>query len=136
LTHALKKRLNSLVRIGELQTALHALKRFRLSALASPRVGLDGDLKAIFAALDEAPLTYGAQARFGRRHIRALQLELDSLAREEEAASRAAAAQATRSKLAEKAIESAAEAYRRHIERKELAEIIERALARRGASST
>jgi hypothetical protein len=44
-------------------------------------------------------------------------------------------AQGTRAKLAELAIEAAALGYRRSNERKELAEIIERALAR-GASST
>jgi hypothetical protein len=44
--------------------------------------------------------------------------------------------QGTRAKLAELAIEAAALGYRRLRERKELAEIIERAVARRSASST
>jgi hypothetical protein len=132
----MKKRLGKLTRIGKLQNRMHALGRWRLFALERRQAGLTDDLTAIFEMLDKAELAYGVQAKLGARHIRALQLTLDSLASEQEAARRAAIAQGTRAKLAEKAIESAALHDRRANERKELAEIIERALARRGASST
>ena len=83
----------------------------------------------------ETEIAYGAQAGLVARRIRALQVKLDLLAREQDSARRSVLTQGTRAKLAELAIESAALDYRRSNERKELAEIIERTLAR-SASST
>ncbi len=85
--------------------------------------------------LEADEIAYGAQAGLVARRIRALQVKLDQLAREQESARRSVLTQGTRAKLAELAIESAALDDRRLNERKELAEIIERALAR-SASST
>jgi hypothetical protein len=65
-----------------------------------------------------------------------LQRRLDSLRREQENVQEAVAAGGLRAKLAEQTVEMAALAYRRDQERKVLAEIIERSIARRGASST
>jgi hypothetical protein len=78
---------------------------------------------------------YGGQAELVARHIRALQLRLDQLAHEQESARRSVLKQGARAKLAELAIDAAALSYRRLDERRELSEIIERALAR-SASST
>jgi hypothetical protein len=131
----MKKRLDALTRIGRLQTLMHDVGRSRLSALERQQAELNDDLKAVFEALEADELAYGAQAGLVARRIRALQLKLDQLARERESARRSVLTQGTRAKLAELAIEAAALGYRRSNERKELAEIIERALAR-GASST
>lgn len=131
----MKKRLDTLTRIGRLQTLMHAVGRSRLSALERQQAGLNDDLEAVFEALEADALAYGAQAGLVARRIRALQLKGDQLARERESARRSVLTQGTRAKLAELAIEAAALGYRRVNERKELAEIIERALAR-GASST
>ena len=94
------------------------------------------DLKAVFETLEADEIAYGGQAGLVARRIRALQLRLDQLAREQESARRSVLMQGTRAKLAELAIEAAALGYRRLNERKELAEIIEQAIARRGASPT
>jgi hypothetical protein len=67
--------------------------------------------------------------------VQPTQLRFDQLAREQESARRSVLTQGARAKLAEQAIEAATLGYRRVNERKELAEIIERALAR-SASST
>jgi hypothetical protein len=131
----MKKRLDALTRIGRFQTLMHDVGRSRLNALERQLSGLNDDLKAVFEALEADELAYGAQAGLVARRIRALQLKLDQLAREQDNARRSALAQGTRAKLAELALEAAALGYRRMNERKELAEIIERALAR-GASST
>ena len=131
----MKKRLDALTRIGRLQTLMHDVGRSRLNALERQQAGLNDDLKAVFEALEADELAYGAQAGLIARRIRALQLKLDQLAREQESARRSVLTQGTRAKLAELAIEAAALGYRRVNERKELAEIIERALAR-CASST
>ena len=131
----MKKRLDALTHIGRLQTLMHDVGRLRLNALDRQQADLNDDLKAVFEALETDEIAYGAQAGLVARRIRVLQLKLDQLARERESARRSVLTQGTRAKLAELAIEAAALGYRRSNERKELAEIIERALAR-GASST
>jgi hypothetical protein len=132
----MKRRLDALTRIGRFQALMHDVGRSRLHSLERQQAGLNDDLKAVFEALEVDEIAYGAQAGLVARRIRALQLRLDQLAREQESARRSVLMQGTRAKLAELAIEAAALGYRRLNERKELAEIIEQAIARRGASPT
>jgi HD superfamily phosphodiesterase len=131
----MKKRLDTLTRIGRFQALMHDVGRWRLHSLERQQAGLNDDLKAVFEAVDADEVADRVHAGLVARRIRALQLRLDQLAREQESARRSALTQGTRAKLAEMAIEAAALGYRRLNERKELAEIIERALAR-SASST
>ena len=132
----MKRRLDALTRIGRFQALMHDVGRSRLHSLERQQAGLNNDLKAVFETLEADEIAYGAQAGLIARHIRALQLRLDQLMREQESARRSVLTQGTRAKLAELAIEAAALGYRRLNERKELAEIIEQAVARRSASST
>ena len=132
----MKKRLDALTRMGRVQALMHDVGRSKLHVLERQQVGLNEDLKAIFETLQVGEMAYGAQAGLVARHIRALQLKLDRLAHEQETARRSALAHGRRAKLADSAIEDAALGYRRLNERKELAEIIERAIARRNTSST
>src|SRR5208282_3495875 len=132
----MKKRLDSLTRIGKLLERMHDLGRWRLFSLERQQAGLSDDLRAIFEVLESGDLAYGAQAGLAARHVGALQRRLDSLASEQETARRSVVAHGMRAKLAERAIETAALRYRRHKERNELAELIEQAIARRNASST
>jgi hypothetical protein len=131
----MKRRLDALTRIGRFQTLMHDVGRWRLHSLERQQAGLNDDLEAVFEALEADKTANGVHAGLVARRIRALQLRLDQLAGEQETARRSALTQGTRAKLAEFAIEAAALDYRRLNERKELAEIIERALAR-SASST
>jgi hypothetical protein len=131
----MKRRLEALTRIGQLQALMHDLGRWRLHSLQSQQAGLNDDLKAVFEALAADEITKGVHAGLVARRIRALQLRLDQLTREQESTRRSVLTQGARAKLAEQAIDAATVDYRRANERKELAEIIERALAR-GASST
>ena len=114
---------------------MHDLGRSRLHSLERKQAGLNDDLKAVFEILDTDEIVNGVHAGLVAHRLRALQMRLDQLASEQESASRNMLTQGTRAKLAEQAIEAAALDYRRLNERKELAEIIERALAR-SASST
>jgi predicted nucleic acid-binding Zn-ribbon protein len=132
----MKKRLDALTRIGRFQALMSDLGRSRLHSLERQQAGLNDDLKAVFQTLESDELAYGPQAGLAARHIRALQRKLDQLVHDQDAARLSALAQGTRAKLAELALEAAALDHRRHKERKELAELIERAIARRGASST
>ena len=131
----MKRRLDALTRIGRLQALMHDLGRWRLHSLDRQQAGLNDDLKAVFEVLEADKIANGVHAGLVGRRIRALQLRLDQLAPEQESARRSVLTQGTRAKLAEQAIEAATLGYRRLNERKELAEIIERALAR-SASST
>ena len=132
----MKKRFDALTRIGRFQALMRDLGRVRLHSLERQQAGLTDDLKAVFQTLESDELAYGVQGGLAARHIRAVQRKLDQLSRDQEEARRSALAHATRAKLAALAIQTAADNYRRHKERKELAELIERAIARRGASST
>ena len=130
----MKKRIEALNRIGKLQARLHALERLRLIAIEQQQASLGADLKASFETPDSVDLAYGEQAKLTARRIRSLQRRLDALSHERTQAHQAAKAHGIRAKLAEKAVETAARAYRDQTERKELAELIDRALARRDAS--
>ncbi len=132
----MKKRLDALSRIGRVQALMHDLGRSKLHSLERQQAGLTEDLKAVFQMLESDELAYGPQAGLAARHIRALQRKLDQLVHDQDAARLTALAQGTRAKLAEVALEAAALDHRRHKERKDLAEVIERAIARRNASST
>ena len=131
----MKRRLDALTRIGRLQALMHDLGRWRLHAGERQQAGLNDDLRAVFDILGADEIANGVDAGLVNRRIRALQVRLDQLAREQESAHRTVLTQGIRAKLAELAIEAAALGYRRLNERKELAEIIERALGR-SASST
>jgi hypothetical protein len=131
----MKRRLDALTRIGRIQALMHDLGRWRLHAVERQQAGLNSDLKAVFEALEADEIAHGVHAGLVTRRIRALQVRLDQLAREQESAHRSVLTQGARAKLAELAIETAALGYRRSNERKELAEIIEQALGR-SASST
>jgi hypothetical protein len=132
----MKKRLDALTRIGRFQALMHDLGRSRLHSLERQQAGLTDDLKAVFETLESEGLAYGPQAGLAARHVRALQRKLDQLLRDQEAARLSALAQGRRAKLAAITLETAVLDHRRHIERRELAELIERTIARRGASST
>jgi hypothetical protein len=131
----MKKRLDVLTRIGRIQALMHDLGRWRLHALERQQAGLNDDLQAVFEAMEADHIARGAHVGLVARRARTLQLRLDKLALEQESAHRDMLEQGTRARLAELAIEAAVLAHRRSNERKELAEIIERALSR-SASST
>jgi hypothetical protein len=131
----MKKRLDALTRIGRFQVLMHDVGRWRLHSLERQEAVLNDNLQAVFETLEAGEIAYRVQAGLVARHIRALQLRLDQLAREQESARRRVLTQGTRAKLAELAIESAALGHRRLNERKELAEIIEHALARSASSA-
>ena len=130
----MKKRVDSLMRIGKLAAQMHDLGRWRLSKIERERASLRDDLRAVFEALERGELAYGAHAKLSARRIRGLQKQLDTLASESERVQRAADGHGMRARLAERAAETADKAYREHEARKELADLIERALMRRDAS--
>jgi hypothetical protein len=132
----MKKRVDALNRIMKLQAQMHDLGRSRLTAIEWQQASLAGDLRVVFEMLESGDIAYGPQAKLSVRRIRSLQKRLDALASESKLVRESARAHGVRAKLAERAAETAAKAYRDDKERKELAELIERAFTRRGVSST
>jgi endonuclease/exonuclease/phosphatase family metal-dependent hydrolase len=131
----MKRRLDTLKAIGRLQALMHDAGRWRLHSLDRQQAELTEDLKTVFEALGGEMVADGAHGNLLARRVRALQIRFDRLTREQESARSAVLRQGTRAKLAELAVESATLDVRRSDERRELVEIIERALAR-SASST
>jgi len=130
----MKQRADSLARIKRLQAQMRDLGQWRLAAIERERMSLGDDLNGVFEALDAADPGLSAYAVFGARRARALQTRLDSLERDSERLGREALAHGLRARLAERAAEAAAKAHREQKARKDLADLIERALARRDAS--
>lgn len=131
----MKKRLDTLTRIGRLQALMHDHSRWRLHSLERQQAGLNDDLKAVFEILNADRIADGVHAALTARHVRALQVRLDQLARDQDSARGIVLTHGARAKLAELAIEAAALEHRRLSERKALAEIIERAIARSTSST-
>lgn len=132
----MKKRIDALTRLGRLQARMHDLGRWRLSAIEQEQANVSDDLRAVFEALESGELAYGLQAKLSGRRVRALQKQLDSLALESDHLRKKARAHGVSAKLAEQAAGTASRRLRDEKERKELADLIERAIARRAASST
>ncbi len=130
----MKKRLEALARMSRLQARMRDLGQCRLSALERERARLSDDLLSVLAALEDSEIAYGGPAALTARRARALQKQIDELEGRSERVRRKSQTHALRAKLAEQAAEAAAKAHRLETERKELTELIERALARRGAS--
>jgi len=130
----MKKHVDSLNRIAGLASRMRELGRWRLTALEQEQASLDDDLRAAFEALARDDFAYGALAKLGARRISSLQRRIDALERESERAEKAARAHAIRAKLADKAAGTAEQAYHERQARKELADLVERTLLKRGAS--
>ena len=126
----MRNRLDALSRIGRLQALMHDLGRSRLHSLERERAGLTEDLKAVFETLESGRARLWPAGGAGRAALRALQRKLDQLVHEHDAARLSALAQGTRAKLAEHAARSGGPRPSRQKERKELVELIERAIAR------
>jgi len=130
----MKARSDSLQRLASLTSRMHALGRWRLTALEQEQESLGEDLRAVLEAIGRDDGAYGAHAKLGAWRIRVLQRRLDALERETDRAQRAARSQGLRAKLADKAAQTAERARREREARKELADLVERALQRGGAS--
>ncbi len=130
----MKKRLEALTRMSRLQARMRDLGRSRLSAMEREHADLNDDLQSTFAVLETGDLAYGPQAALGARHPRGIQRRIEDLREEFERVRRKAETHGLRARLAEEAAEAAGKTYREHTERKDLADLVERALTRRPAS--
>ena len=131
----MKKRLESLEKIGSLQKQMHELEVWRLNALGRRRDDLTESHREMLAAMGSGVSAYGAPAAAALRRIRAVEREIAAVAAEHEAQTRRAIDRGARAKLADRARGSVDALYRDQKQRKELMELIERSLANPKSSS-
>lgn len=131
----MKRRLESLARIGRLQKQLHELATWRLAQIGRRRDGLVDDERAMWEAMGEGLSAYGAPAEAAMRRIRRIEAEIAAAEAAYAAQSRHAFKEGARAKLAERAHDGLEAKYRDQIERKALAELIEHALGKPPSSS-
>jgi len=131
----MRRRLESLARIGGLHKQLHELAEWRLAEIGRRRDELARDERAMWSAIGAGLSAYGAPAEAALRRIRGLEAEIAAAEAEYAAQSQRAFKQGARAKLAERAHEDLEAKYRDQQQRKELAELIERTLGKPPTSS-
>jgi len=124
----MKRRLESLARIGKLQKQLHELASWRLAQIGRRRDGLAADERAVWDAMGQGLAAYGPPAEAAMRRIRRLEAEIAAAEAAYAAQSRQAFREGARAKLAERAHEDLEAKYRDQQQRRDLADLIERSL--------
>jgi len=120
-----KERLDKLKRIERLQKRLHDLSIWRLTALARQKDKLAGAHGEMLDALRDGLMAYGGPAAAGTRRIRGLEVEMAAAQINFDAHAEETRDHGVRSRLADRAVDAAAVQYRREVEKKGLAELIE-----------
>jgi len=120
-----KKKLDKLKRIEKLQKRLHDLSVWRLAHLAQQREQLATTHSEMIQSLGDGLLQFGGAASAATRRIRSIELEMASARNAFEAQSKTSQSHGARSRLAERAVETAAGQYRQELEKKSLSELIE-----------
>jgi hypothetical protein len=132
----MRRRLDSLEKIGALRKQLHDAAMWRLAELERRRDLLGEERSAMWRAMGgEGLAAYGQPAASALRRIRRLEQEIAALKTQCEAQSRHALDQGVRSKLADRAREGVEAKYRDQQQRRELADLIERTLRKPPSSS-
>jgi hypothetical protein len=131
----MRKRLNSLEKISQLQSKLHDLTIWRLAAIDQQRGALEEAERAMIEAIDRDAIAYGAPAAAAAKRLRSVGRQIAVAKADYEAQSRRAVDQGARAKLAERLVDSADVEYRAKKERKDLGDLIERSLRGKPSSS-
>ena len=121
----MKKRLDKLKRIEKLQRRLHDLSVWRLTTLAQQRDQLASAHSEMIDALGAGLLSFGGAAAAGTRRIRAIEVEMAVARNVYESQAKHAQDHGVRTRMAERAVESASAEYRADAEKKTLAELID-----------
>ncbi len=121
----MKKRLDKLKRIETLQRRLHDLSVWRLTHMAQQRDQLASAHSEMIDALGAGLLSFGGAAAAATRRIRAIEVEMATARSVYESQAKHAKDHGVRSRMAERAVESAAAQYRTEVEKKSLAELID-----------
>ena len=132
----MKKRLNSLEKLSQLQAKLHDLSVWKLTAIEQQRGALEAAERAMIEALNNNDfMANGAPAAAAARRLRSIGREIAVANSVHSAQSQRVRDQGARAKLAERLVEDADAEYRAQKDRKDLGDIIERSLRGKSSSS-
>ncbi|SRR5579883_101749 len=131
----MKKRLESLEKISQLQAKLHDLTRWRLAAIGQQRESLEEAERAMIEALNSETIGHGAAAAAAARRLRAIGRQIAVAKADYDAQSQRVLDQAARAKLAQRFVETVGASYRAEKERKDLGDLIDRAVNGKPSSS-
>jgi hypothetical protein len=131
----MKQRHKSLEKILALQEQLHRLSTWKLASLEQQRVNLEEAQKETIEAIDRDVTMNGVLVAGATRHLRGIDRKIEAVKAQHVVQSRVALEQGARTKLAERLVGSVEAKVRKQQERSDLGDLIERSVAKRGASS-
>ena len=131
----MKQRRDSLAKILILQDQLHKLSTWKLAAMDRQRLELLEAQRKAIESIDHDAMTHRMLVGSATRWLRAIDQQINVLKEQHAAQTNLANEQHRRAKLAERMVDRADDVYRAHQERVDLGELIERSVAKAGASS-
>jgi ATP/maltotriose-dependent transcriptional regulator MalT len=131
----MKQRHKSLEKILALQEQLHRLSAWKLASLEQQRVNLEEAQKETIEAIDRDVTMNGVLVAGATRHLRGIDRKIEAVKAQHVVQSRVALEQGARTKLAERLVGSVEAKVRKQQERSDLGDLIERSVAKTGASS-
>ena len=131
----MKRQRDSLAKILLLQEKLHKLSTWKVAALDRQRIELAAAQQDTIAAIDQDLMNHRVLLAGATRRLRLIDnlIELNKL--QHAAQTKHSLEQGAKAKIVERMVDRVDEEYRKHVERKELTDLIERALGRPSASS-
>ena len=131
----MKKRLDALEKISQLQSKLHDLTRWRLAAIGQQRVSLEEAERQMIDALNSDAVGVGAPAAAASSRLRSIGRQIAIAKADYDAQSQRVLDQGARAKIAQRMVESADAKMRAEKERKDLGDLIERSLNAKTSSA-
>ena len=131
----MKKRLDALEKISQLQAKLHDLTRWRLAAIGQQRVSLEEAEREMIDALNSDAVGVGAPAAAASSRLRSIGRQIAVAKADYDAQSQRVLDQGARAKIAQRMVESADAKMRAEKERKDLGDLIERSLNAKTSSA-
>lgn len=130
----MRQRRKSLANILLLQDQLKNLSAWKLAALERQRAALEEAQRATIEAIDRDAISSGMLVYSATRRLRNIDRRIAALKVEHLAQTRRAQEQAMRARLAERLVENVEAKHRMRQERADLADLIERSVAKKTAS--
>ena len=131
----MKKRLDALEKISQLQAKLHDLTRWRLAAIGQQRVSLEEAEREMIDALNSDAVGVGAPAAAASSRLRSIGRQIAIAKADYDAQSQRVLDQGARAKIAQRMVESVDAKMRAEKERKDLGDLIERSLNAKTSSA-
>jgi hypothetical protein len=131
----MKKRLDALEKISQLQAKLHDLTRWRLAAIGQQRVSLEEAEREMIDALNSDAVGVGATAAAASSRLRSIGRQIAIAKADYDAQSQRVLDQGARAKIAQRMVESVDAKMRAERERKDLGDLIERSLNSKTSSA-